>query len=138
VLESLPTMPNGKVNRRALPPPDCSRPTSEPPAEPRNPVEQKLAELWRNLLGIERVGIHDNFFKLGGQSLLALRVIARLRDLFNVDVPVRAIFENPTVAGLAAAVAAAPPKSASPIRKITRPYAGQVVTGAALADIAVK
>jgi acyl carrier protein len=69
---------------------------------PRTPLEAQLAEMWAEVLGLERVGIHDNFFELGGHSLLATQVISRLRDAFEVELPVRRFFtEGGTVAGLA-------------------------------------
>ena len=67
---------------------------------PRNPMEQELAELWAGLLGVEQVGVHDNFFKLGGNSILAAQLLSRVRESFEVDVPLRAVFEAPTVANL--------------------------------------
>jgi NADP-dependent 3-hydroxy acid dehydrogenase YdfG/acyl carrier protein len=72
--------------------------------EPRNELEQTIAEIWRQLLGIERVGIHDNFFDLGGHSLLAIQIISRLRNSFYVTIPLRTLLERPTVAELAVAV----------------------------------
>ncbi|MBN1866412.1 amino acid adenylation domain-containing protein [Candidatus Sumerlaeota bacterium] len=73
-------------------------------APPRNDTEETLAEIWRNLLGIEPIGIHDNFFDLGGHSLLASQVISRVRETVRVDLPMRGIFEVPTIAGLARAI----------------------------------
>jgi acyl carrier protein len=73
-------------------------------AAPRNETEQTIAELWQQLLGVERVGINDNFFDLGGHSLLATRLVARLRDTFNVSLPLQKFFEAPSVAGLALAI----------------------------------
>ncbi|HEX5886219.1 MAG TPA: condensation domain-containing protein, partial [Pyrinomonadaceae bacterium] len=72
--------------------------------EPSDPIHQQLAEIWIEVLGIEQIGIHDNFFKLGGHSLLVTQVISRLRDLFRVELPLRSFFESPTVAGLAARI----------------------------------
>src|SRR5262249_15068761 len=102
VLDALPLTPSGKVDHQALPAPDQARPAwFEPFVAPRTPTEELLAGIWASVLGIEAVGIHDNFFALGGHSLLALQVLSRLRRLFQVEVPLRALFEAPTVAGLA-------------------------------------
>ncbi len=107
-LNSLPLTPNGKVNRRALPAPDPSGFRAENAyAEPRTPIEEQLVEIWEEVLGLERVGIHDDFFELGGHSLLATRVITRLRNAYGVDLPLRRLFEAPTVGALAARVEAA-------------------------------
>ncbi|MES1242784.1 MAG: amino acid adenylation domain-containing protein, partial [Acidobacteriota bacterium] len=103
LLESLPLSAGGKVDRRALaalaPEPDGGE---EAFAAPRSPAEEVLAGIWAEVLGADRpVGIHDDFFALGGHSLLATRVISRVRRAFGVELPVRALFEEPTVAGLA-------------------------------------
>jgi amino acid adenylation domain-containing protein/FkbM family methyltransferase len=102
LLEHFPLNANGKVDRQALPPHrfDNLRPAREN-AEPRNATERALAALWGELLGIESVGIHDDFFDLGGQSLLAIRAVARIRDDFQVDLPLRHLLEHPTIAELA-------------------------------------
>jgi acyl carrier protein len=101
-LDALPLTPSGKVDRRALPAPDGARPELEETfAAPLTPIEQALAEIWCSLLKLERVGVHDNFFELGGHSLLATQVISRIRNLFQVEIPLRALFEAPTVAGIA-------------------------------------
>ena len=68
---------------------------------PRTPTEQSLAELWAHLLRVERVGIHDNFFELGGHSLLAMQFMNQLRNKFEVELPLRALFDNPTIEGVA-------------------------------------
>jgi acyl-coenzyme A synthetase/AMP-(fatty) acid ligase/acyl carrier protein len=101
-LPALPLTPNGKLDRRALPEPDEERPDLERAYEaPRTPVEEQLAGIWEEMLGLERVGIHDDFFELGGHSLLATRVISRVRDTFQVELPLRTLFEDRTVARLA-------------------------------------
>jgi len=104
-LEALPLTPTGKVDRRALPEPEA--PAGSPSEEyvaPRDPVETAIAEIWSQVLGVERVGVHDNFFDLGGHSLLATRVFARLQKAFSVAPPLRMLFEKPTVAELARAI----------------------------------
>jgi amino acid adenylation domain-containing protein len=102
-LERLPLTPNGKLNRRALPAPDpaAARGAHQPP---RTPAEELVAEVWADVLGLDRVGVGEDFFALGGHSLLVTKVTARLRDAIDLEVPVRAAFENPTLEGLAAAV----------------------------------
>jgi len=101
-LDELPLSPNGKVDRKALPAPDGSRPELEKAyMPPRTPIEQTLVEIWREILRLERVGIHDNFFELGGHSLLATKVISRVRDALKIDLPLRILFEMPTIQGLA-------------------------------------
>jgi acyl carrier protein len=105
MLDSLPLTANGKLNRGALPAPDQTR--SELDGEyvaPRTPLEETLADLMSQVLGVERVGIHDNFFKLGGYSLLATQYISKIRQTLLVEVPLRTIFESPTIAKLAEAV----------------------------------
>src|SRR5262249_19086777 len=98
VLDALPLSPNGKLDRRALPAPDRARPElDEAYVAPRTPVEQRLADLWAEVLGVERVGVQDNFFELGGHSLLATQVISRMRKSLEVELPLRALFEAPTV-----------------------------------------
>jgi amino acid adenylation domain-containing protein len=98
LLDAFPLSPNGKVDRRALPAP--ARPGHEGVA-PRDPVEEKLAAVWSELLGLERVGIHDDFFELGGHSLLAVRAAFRIGEAFGIDLPVAVLFQAPTVAALA-------------------------------------
>ncbi len=102
VLDAFPLTPNGKVDRRALPMPGQSRPELEEIFRaPRTPTEEMLADIWSQLLGFERVGIHDNFFQLGGHSLLATQLISRIRRTFAVELPLRILFEAPTVVQLA-------------------------------------
>jgi amino acid adenylation domain-containing protein/thioester reductase-like protein len=104
-LDAMPLTPNEKVDRRALPAPPQTRPDLEATyVAPRNPLEEELAQLCAGVLSLERVGIHDNFFDLGGNSLLATRLIFQVRERFEVQVLLRSLFEEPTVAGLARAI----------------------------------
>ncbi|HEV7765806.1 MAG TPA: amino acid adenylation domain-containing protein [Thermoanaerobaculia bacterium] len=104
-LPSLPLNASGKIDRRALPAPGADRPElSVAYAEPRNDVESTLASIWQQLLKLDKVGRSDNFFELGGHSLLATQVVSRLRDAFGVEVPVRLLFERPTIAAMAEAL----------------------------------
>ena len=97
-LTELPLTPNGKIDRKRLPAPDFSRPELEKEfVAPRTPIEKALAEAWMNVLKIDRIGIHDNFFALGGNSLLAMQIIARLRRRMGPHVSVGALFEHPTI-----------------------------------------
>lgn len=101
-LDALPLTPSGKVNRRALPEPDWSRPESGTGyVAPRTTDEETLARIWAELLGFERVGVHDSFFDLGGHSLLATQAISRINAAFQMEVPLAHIFEADTVAKLA-------------------------------------
>ena len=102
VLDSLPLTASGKVDRRALPDTDEGRPEQEATfAEPRNETETRLAAMWIELLGITRIGIADNFFEAGGDSLLATQLIARVNKQFQTSLPLRALFDQPTIADLA-------------------------------------
>ena len=106
-LDKLPLTSNGKVDRKALPAPDQSRPElEESHVTPRTPVEEIVASIWSEVLNLENVGIHDNFFDLGGHSLKATRVNSRLCTIFKIDLPLRLLFEHPTVESLARAVVA--------------------------------
>jgi amino acid adenylation domain-containing protein len=101
-MESLPTLLNGKIDRKALPPPDASlRQTRSAYVAPRNPLEERLVEMFGEVLGVEHAGVDDNFFELGGHSLLATQLITRLREIFKVDISLRSFFEAPTISGLA-------------------------------------
>ena len=99
-LDGLPLTPNGKVDRKALPEPDGEITREQEYVAPRTPSEEILANIFANVLGVQKVGIHDNFFDLGGHSLLATQVISRIRQAFAVDVPLRNLFEEPTIANL--------------------------------------
>jgi amino acid adenylation domain-containing protein len=104
-LSALPRTATGKLDRRALPPPDRALSLlTRNYVAPRSPVEAEVADIWVELLGVERVGVYDSFFELGGHSLLGIRALSRVKDIFQVDIPFRAIFETPTVADLAALV----------------------------------
>lgn len=101
-LESMPLNTSGKINRQALPAPDQSRPELMVDfVAPRNLDEEVIAGIAAGLLGLERVGIHDSFFELGGHSLLATQMVSKLRDTFTVELPLRILFEKPSVAELA-------------------------------------
>jgi amino acid adenylation domain-containing protein len=105
LLEELPLTPNGKVDRRALPLPEDAEPEQKTDLiSPRNPLEEKLALIYASVLGLKTVGVLNNFFDLGGHSLLATQITSRIRETFKVELPLRVLFVNPTVAGLAAAV----------------------------------
>jgi amino acid adenylation domain-containing protein len=98
LLDALPLTPHGKVNRRALPPPDWAAQSSQPYVPPRTPTEAQLASLWAQVLHRDMIGIHDNFFDLGGHSLLATQLMARIFDTFHRALPLRTLFEAPTIA----------------------------------------
>jgi acyl-coenzyme A synthetase/AMP-(fatty) acid ligase/acyl carrier protein len=105
LLETLPLTPNGKLDRKALLALDQAKPEVEASfVAPRTPTEETLANLWTELLGVERVGIYDNFFELGGHSLLAIRLISHVRQEFEVELPLRSIFEAATIADLAVTI----------------------------------
>ena len=108
VLPALPLTANNKIDYRALPEPDWSVPSGQVPVPPRTPTELRLATIMTELLALPApIGVHDNFFALGGHSLTVTRLMARIRAVYGVDLPIRTMFSDPTVAGLAAAVAAA-------------------------------
>ncbi|HEX9939603.1 MAG TPA: amino acid adenylation domain-containing protein [Longimicrobium sp.] len=104
-LEALPLTPNGKLDRSALPAPDA--PAAQAYEAPLGETEEALAEIWAEVLGVERVGRRDNFFELGGHSLLAVRVVSRVRQLLEAEVVLAHVFSHPTVESLAARLAGA-------------------------------
>jgi acyl carrier protein len=101
VLPALPLTPSGKIDRARLPEPASGGASSADYLAPRNAVERKMAEIWAETLGVDRIGIADNFFHSGGHSLLAAQVMSRVRREWEIELPMRALFECPTVAGLA-------------------------------------
>jgi amino acid adenylation domain-containing protein len=129
-VKEFPLLPSGKVNRKALRAAAGTPLTEQGMAAPRTETERGLAEIWKELLKVEEVGVEQNFFELGGHSLLVLQVMARIRRRFGLEMPVRTVFEEPTIAGLATAVEAAEAqglKAQTPILE-RRPRAAAVVT----------
>ncbi|MFZ5515905.1 MAG: amino acid adenylation domain-containing protein [Candidatus Zhuqueibacterota bacterium] len=125
LLESLPKTPNGKIDRRALPSPEFGRPELESVfVAPRTPAEELIADIWSQVLHVRKVGAFDSFFELGGHSLLATQVVSRVRDVFQVELPLRSLFESPTVAAFAQHIEQAKMAEkgiqAPPIRKTSR------------------
>ncbi|MFP2903248.1 condensation domain-containing protein, partial [Corallococcus sp. 4LFB] len=107
VLEALPLNANGKVDRKALPNLEAGAERTRQYVAPRTATEEALTNIWTQVLGVPQVGVEDSFFELGGHSLLATQVVSRIRTAFNVDLPLRALFETPTAAELAVQVDAA-------------------------------
>ena len=105
MLRALPLTPSGKVDRLALPEPGKSRPELETPfVAPKTPVEEELARIWAEVLSLDQVGIHDNFFDLGGHSLAATRVVSQVIKQFQLELPLQSLFQSPTVAEMAAVI----------------------------------
>jgi acyl carrier protein len=100
LLDRFPLTPNGKIDRKSLPDPDISLREQEI-ILPRTPLESKLVQIWSDVLGVENISITDNFFDRGGHSLLATRLFVRIRNAFGVDLPLRVLFDSPTVDDLA-------------------------------------
>ena len=99
-IESIPLTVNGKINKKALPPPEISSLQKQEFVGPRNPMEAQLVNIWENVLNVQRVGIHDNFFDLGGHSLLVIQVTSEIRKELHVELPVAIVFQYSTVAEL--------------------------------------
>ena len=118
-LDTMPVTPNGKVDRKALARIEPERRETAFRA-PRTPMEEILAGIWSDLLGVGRIGAGDSFFDLGGHSLLGARVASRVRDAFGVELPLRALFEAPTLAGLAARIEAGQGETAPAVRRVPR------------------
>jgi acyl-coenzyme A synthetase/AMP-(fatty) acid ligase/acyl carrier protein len=108
VMRAFPTTPNGKVDRAVLPAPEAAQGANRVVIAPQTFVEIELAEIWGSLLGIDEFSVHDDFFDLGGHSLLATQVVSRVRKAFDKEIPLRTIFDAPTIAKLAAAIEEAP------------------------------
>ncbi len=104
-LDALPLTSHGKIDRRVLPAPDAERPAlAEAFVEPRTPAEKSLASIWTKLLGINRIGINDNYFELGGDSLLATQLASQVRNVFEVELPLVELFRHPTLAEMATSI----------------------------------
>ncbi|MCP4661504.1 MAG: AMP-binding protein, partial [bacterium] len=131
LLETLPLTRTGKLDRRALPEPEAEGPAAGF-AAPRSGEEEIVAAIWGELLGRRQVGIHDDFFDLGGHSLVATQVLSRVRDACGVELSVRKLFEAPTVAGLAAEVTKARLHEAGRVVPEIRPAARDDDSGAPL------
>jgi acyl carrier protein len=118
-LDALPLNANGKVDRRALPAPDAAADAAaEERVAPRDATEERLAAIWEELLDRRPIGVHDGFFELGGHSLLATQLVSRIRDAFDVELELRAVFEAPTIARLAPRVEAAPSARAGSVPEL--------------------
>jgi hypothetical protein len=130
-LDSLPPLPSGKIDRKALSP-SVGVPLrdGEELVLPRNEAESKLAEIWRELLAADRVGIDQNFFELGGHPLLVLQMIARIGRIFEVELPVRSVFEKPTIEGLAVELERAQALGLKAHTPIVPRHAASAITGA--------
>jgi acyl carrier protein len=101
-LDVLPLSPNGKLDREKLPaPPDDFLFADRSFVAPRTPVEETVANIWASILNVQPIGVHDNFFEIGGHSLKATHTITQMRSEFDVEIPMRVLFDNPTVEGLA-------------------------------------
>ena len=106
VLSQLPLTPNGKVDRKALPVPDVVSSVLTEYVAPETQTQKVLAEIWAEVLGIEQIGIHDNFFDLGGHSLMATQVMSRVRNTFYLELSLSKLFEKPTIVQLSTALEA--------------------------------
>ncbi|WP_445632359.1 Carrier domain-containing protein [Nostoc sp. DSM 114161] len=103
-LSALPLTANGKVDRKALPAPTQTLNANEKFVAPRTPIEERVAEIWSTVLGLKNIGVHDNFLALGGHSLLAFQILCRIRDTFQVELPMRHLFEAATIADIAQSI----------------------------------
>ena len=115
ILAALPLTANGKIDRRALPPPESGSEVSDKYVAPRTPMEEILATIWSEVLKVEKVGINDNFFELGGHSLLATQLVAQIRDRLKVELPLRQLFNTATLAELAQGIEQLKQQKSAPI-----------------------
>ncbi|MDO5977225.1 non-ribosomal peptide synthetase/type I polyketide synthase, partial [Flavivirga jejuensis] len=99
-LTSMPLTSNGKLNRKALPEPDGSQLSKQEYVEPRDEIEAQLVDIWKALLGIEKIGVYDNFFELGGHSLLATRLVSMIRNKLAIEITIKSVFEHVTISEL--------------------------------------
>ncbi|MGR4879945.1 amino acid adenylation domain-containing protein [Streptomyces sp. LARHCF249] len=120
VLDALPLTPNGKVDRRALPAPGPAQAADSAYTAPRNAVEETIAGVWAEVLDLDQVGVHDDFFALGGNSILSVRAAARLREALGITLSLRVLFDTPTVAALAASVDSAEQGAEISIPRVSR------------------
>jgi amino acid adenylation domain-containing protein len=133
LLPEMPLLPNGKIDRRALPVPTPAAPAPHSDyVAPRTPTEEMLASIWAEVLGLEHVGIHDNFFTLGGHSLHAMQLVSRVAATTQRKLPIKTLFEHPDIARLAAALAAETAPAAAPAAPATTPTAPQLAEGVEL------
>ncbi|MFP4575688.1 MAG: amino acid adenylation domain-containing protein, partial [Coleofasciculus sp.] len=120
LVDSLPLTPNRKVDRKALPDPNQAQQVAQDTfVAPRTPVERELAQIWATVLDVERVGVYDNFFELGGHSLLTAQLLSQVRETFQLELPLFALFEAPTVAELAQTITAKTDADPSDATKVT-------------------
>ena len=119
-LEAMPLTPNGKVDRKALPAPDAEALVTHMYEAPQGPVEEVLAGIWQELLGVERVGRHDSFFDLGGHSLLAVQLLGRMRRDLGQEIQLRELFDAPTLAGVAGRLQQADEALTAPLERADR------------------
>ncbi|MCB8783758.1 non-ribosomal peptide synthetase [Planktothrix agardhii] len=115
ILAALPLTANGKIDRRALPPPESGSEVSDKYVAPRTPMEEILATIWSEVLKVEKVGINDNFFELGGHSLLATQLVAQIRDRLKIELPLRQLFNTATLAELAQGIEQLKQQTSTPI-----------------------
>ena len=127
VMGSLPLTRNGKIDRKALPAPSASKAVNQGTlVMARTPIEELIMPIWEEVLGVHRIGVMDDFFALGGHSLLATQVVVRMNNVFRLDIPLRTIFENPTIAELARRIeeflAGEKPEDVPPIERLPREH----------------
>ncbi|MGK7932257.1 MAG: HAD-IIIC family phosphatase, partial [Microcystaceae cyanobacterium] len=120
LLENLPLTPNGKIDRKALPTPDFSNTNRDNFIPPSTPTQQILASIWQTTLKIEQISLNDNFFELGGHSLLATQIISRIRETFSLDLPIRSLFEHPTLEQLSQQIETSQQTEITPILPVSR------------------